>query len=211
MSKPQLIVFDLKGTLIEENSWKDLNIAMGMTESQDQELLQKQRNGHISYEEAQGVLETLYKESGKATRQYIEHIVCSYTYTPHTLSSIKYLKQKEYPLAIISGSMDLVVSRVAADLGISLYAANNAFRFDDDGKLSRIIVHGEDDEFKVHTLRRFAKETGIPVRACIPVGDSENDRGMFILTGNGITFRGSPVSDIASRVVTDLGELMKMF
>ena len=37
---PELIVFDLNKTLIKENSWRDLNLAMGVTPAEDAELME---------------------------------------------------------------------------------------------------------------------------------------------------------------------------
>jgi phosphoserine phosphatase len=35
MIQPKLIIFDLNKTLIHENSWLNLNVAMGVTRSED--------------------------------------------------------------------------------------------------------------------------------------------------------------------------------
>lgn len=206
-NKIRLVVFDLNGTLIRENSWHELNLTLGITEEEDARLLKRHAAGEITYLEGQKELEYLYKLRGKAVRARIEQVLYSYTFVPHAVDTVKYLQEKGYQLAIVSGSLDLLVRRVALKLGIGLFAANNSMLFDAEGRLMMLKVAGEDGPFKTATAKKYAGRLGIPVSACAAVGDSGNDRGIFELTGHGITFKGSPLEDVAWKVIGNLSDL----
>lgn len=47
MNNVKLIVFDLNKTLIKENSWFDLNLALGMTPEEDRYLMELYQSGKI--------------------------------------------------------------------------------------------------------------------------------------------------------------------
>ena len=59
---PELIVFDLNKTLIKENSWRDLNLAMGVTPAEDAELMEQARRGEITDAEGQAELLKIYQQ-----------------------------------------------------------------------------------------------------------------------------------------------------
>ena len=46
--QPKLIVFDLNHTLIRDNSWRNLNLAMGITPEEDAALMARAARGEIT-------------------------------------------------------------------------------------------------------------------------------------------------------------------
>ena len=80
--KPELIIFDLNKTLINENSWLKLNQAMGVTADEDADLLERAARGEITDSEAQLELLNLYQQRGDVSRAHIAQILTEYTYKP---------------------------------------------------------------------------------------------------------------------------------
>ena len=72
---PELIVFDLNKTLIKENSWRDLNLAMSVTPAEDAELMEQARRGEITDAEGQAALLKIYQQRGDVSRSNIEKIL----------------------------------------------------------------------------------------------------------------------------------------
>ena len=78
---PELIVFDLNKTLIKENSWRDLNLAMGVTPAEDAELMELARRGKITDAEGQAELLKIYQQRGNdrvqiSKRSYGDILTC---------------------------------------------------------------------------------------------------------------------------------------
>ena len=97
---PELIVFDLNKTLIKENSWRDLNLAMGVTPAEDAELMEQARRGEITDAEGQAELLKIYQQRGDVSRSNIEKILWQYTYMPYARDVVSELRKRGYNLAI---------------------------------------------------------------------------------------------------------------
>lgn len=185
------VCFDLNNTLISENTWLELNQTMGMTKEEDQKLFNLYRAGKLSYIDWQKKLEEAYIDSGHATRKNIERVVFQYTYNPGAKEIIEYLKDKGYILSLISGSIDILVERVAGELGIPHFFSNNKFVFDENQYLSVIECLGDDIKVKVTQLKQFCNDINIKLTEAACVGDGDNDQEIFKLTRHGIGFKGS--------------------
>ncbi len=72
------------------------------------------------------------------SRQNIEQILSDYTYLPGAQETVKSLLSAGYEFALISGSMDILVEKVASELGITKWACNNRFVFDSENNLINI-------------------------------------------------------------------------
>jgi len=203
----RLVCFDLNGTLINENSWLNLNLAMGVSPAEDEELLALYREGKLSYQEGLNKLLPLYKRGGKFQRDIVSRALFHYSYCEGAKDIVLYLQKKKYHVAIVSGSFDILVEKVARELGVSLWAANNTFVFDEKGVGKAIECLGNDDVFKREKISEMCSALNINVQSCACVGDSENDREIFRLTGKGIALRGSPVDEYAWKVIKKLEEL----
>jgi phosphoserine phosphatase len=207
----KLICFDLNKTLIKENIWLELNLAMGMTQQEDDELMRRYDTSDITYLRFQKILENLYIERGQATRTNILRSILTYTYLDGAQDILTYLKSKGYELALISGSLDLLVVNVANELGITHFAANNRFVFDENDYLKEIQVLDNDEDAKVHQLTEIAHMLGIGLDECACVGDGDNDVKLFDVTGHGITFTGSKIEHKAWKVINELIDLKEIF
>lgn len=206
----RLICFDLNGTLIKENSWLNLNVAMGVTPEEDLDLLNQYREGKISYQEGLNKLLPLYKRKGKFHESIVRQSLFQYTYCDGAKEVVSYL-QKKYRVAILSGSFDILVEKIADELHIPIWAANNRFVFDKHGIGTTIECAGNDDKFKREKVSEMCNALRIDVRSCACIGDSENDQEIFHLTGKGIAFRGSPVEKDAWKTINKLEDLKNIF
>lgn len=203
----KLVIFDVDDTLTDASSWQRLNLAMGVTPEEDQDLYDRYHRGEFSYEEWVGKLFDIYRKHGRANRESVRKVLASYEYKPGAKELVGYLKGKGYALALISGSVDLYVNEVARDLGIELAEANHNFIFDETGSLARIVTFGRDTLSKLNHLNDFCDRLGIPPETCACVGDGANDIELFRATGRGITFRGSPIESAAWKVVDSLSDI----
>lgn len=201
---PELIVFDLNKTLIKENSWRDLNLAMGVTPAEDAELMEQARRGEITDAEGQAALLKIYQQRGDVSRSNIEKILWQYTYMPYARDVVDDLKNRGYNLAIISGAMDMLVQHVATELQITWWRSSNRFIFDDNDQLIQIQSPEKDTSDKLCQLQQLVGELSIALADCMVIGDGANDATLFQATGNGVTFIDSPIVDGARWVVDDL-------
>lgn len=208
--KIKLVCFDLNKTLIVENSWKDLNLAMGITDEEDEYYLQEYNQGRLTYREAQATLLHLYKERGNPTRSAISQAIYRYTYHEGAQEIVRFLQENEYHLALISGSMDILVSRIAKELHIPFWGANNEFVFDENNSLQDIIVLNDEHTAKLIQLKEICEKLKIPLHTVACVGDGDNDRTIFEETKRGITFPGSKLESIAWKIVTKLTDIEKV-
>jgi phosphoserine phosphatase len=211
MSDVKLICFDLDKTLIKENSWYELNLALGISKEDDEVLFHQYKNKEISYDEWNNILLEKYKASGKATRQHITVALSKYSYRRGVQEVIAYLKDKDYKIGLISGSIDILVNMIAEELGIDLFEANSTFVFDDNDCLVNIINTGDNAFGKLKLLEDVAEKMGIGLDECACIGDGDNDIEMFKATGRGITFKGSHIEEDAWKVIGGLVDLKEIF
>lgn len=211
MKKIKLICFDLDDTLITKNSWKHLNFSLGVTAEKDREFYDEYMSGKITYEEWGDKLIELYLEHDDATREGITKILSEYEYADHAREVVENLKNKGYALVLISGSIDILVSLVAHDLGIEYFKATNSFVFDDLGKLVSVHTDGTDTHAKLRYLEAFAEMLNLSLDECACIGDGANDIEMFKKTGNGVTFEGSKIEKEAWKIVESLKDLEAIF
>ena len=116
----KLICFDVNKTLIRENSWLDLNLAMGMTDEEDKVLFNLVDEGIIDTEEWLNIAKNIYRKRGNPTLENIEKVVFNYQYNEGATAVVRYLQEKGYEIAIISGSFDILVSRLTQELNVQL-------------------------------------------------------------------------------------------
>ena len=206
--QPKLIVFDLKHTLIRDNSWRNLNLTMGITPEEDAALIARAAQGGITDAEGQAWLLQRYRQRGDCRRVVVQRILSQYTYMPHAQMVVAALQARGYRVAINSGAMDILVSMVADQLGVALWRASNHFIFDDHDMLCQIDAPDNDAAAKLQQLRELAAEQQVSLSDCLVVGDGSNDVPLFAATGNGVTFADSPAARHARWVIADLRDVL---
>lgn len=203
----ELVCFDLNKTLINETTWDDLNVAMGMTREQDQDYLQQFNAGKFTYRQRTKMLLDIYLKQGLANLPAIMTSISHYNYKEGAVDLVQYLRQQGYHLALISGAMDLLVDKVAAELNIKMAEANNIFIFDANDDLRDIETFDEDNLAKLRHLESFCRKLKLDLTQCVCVGDGDNDITLFEKTRHGITFTGSKIASSAWKVVNNLTEI----
>ena len=105
---------------------------------------------------------------------------------------IRTLKRLGYRFALVSGGFTQIIEKIADELGIDYFAANQLEVV--DGVLTgRILGPVVDRAGKAESLRRFADEARIPVKNTVAIGDGANDLDMLAAAGLGIAFNAKPV------------------
>lgn len=211
MDEIKLICFDLDETLIEKSSWKELSLSLGISTEEDEQLYQEYMARKITYERWNDLVLEKYLEHPDANRESITDILSRYTFREGAREAVNYLREKDYELVLISGSIDIVVNLVAKDLGISYAKANNTFVFDEHDKLQSIHAHGDDVREKANHLESFCEMLDIKITECACIGDGANDIEMFRRTGHGVTFKGSPIEKDAWKVIDSLSDIAEHF
>ncbi len=206
--QPKLIVFDLNHTFIRDNSWRNLNLAMGITLEEDAALMARAVRGEITDAEGQAWLLQRYQQRGDCRRVAVQRILSQYTYMPHAQMVVVALQARGYRVAINSGAMDILVGMVAEQLGVALWRASNHFIFDDHDMLCRIDAPDSDAAAKLQQLRELAAEQQASLSDCLVVGDGANDVPLFAATGNGVAFADSPAARHARWVIADLRDVL---
>ena len=206
--QPKLIVFDLNHTLICDNSWRNLNLAMGITPEEDAALMARAAQGEITDAEGQAWLLQRYRQRGDCRRVVVRRILSQYTYMPHAQMVVAALQARGYRVAVNSGAMDILVSMVAEQLGVALWRASNHFIFDDQDMLCQIDAPDNDAAAKVEQLHQLAAEQQASLSDCLVVGDGANDVPLFAATGNGVAFADSPAARHARWVIADLRDVL---
>lgn len=203
----KLVIYDLNKTLIKDNSWYDLNIAMGITDQEDQMLLNFYQDGIINYHDWLRIIKNIYINRGTLKKYQIEKILHNYTYNEGAHESIKYLKNKGYKIGLISGAMDILVEKVAQEAKIDWWAANNSMHFDKQGNLKNITIIDEDENAKLTLLKQMCQEQNIALHQTVCIGDGDNDILLFKATNRGITFKDSKIEKFAWKTINSLHDI----
>ena len=206
----KLVCFDLDKTLIRGNSWYDLNMALGITDEEDTCMLAWYEQGIITYRQWVELAIAIAKKRSTVTRQLIQDTFHKPTYSPYAREVVRYVQDQGYAVVLISGSIDILVDKIARELDILHAAANNVFVFDDNDQLAEVVTYGQDDLAKLHHLRGFCETLGIDIAQCVCIGDGDNDRELFLKTGKGITFSDSKIRDIAWKTISNLSEITSL-
>ncbi|MET0447841.1 MAG: phosphoserine phosphatase SerB [Aeromicrobium sp.] len=114
------------------------------------------------------------------------------TYAPGARTMIRTLKRLGYKFALVSGGFTHIIEKIADELGIDYYAANQLEVVDGvlTGQVLGAIV---DRAGKATALREFADQAGIPVKNTVAIGDGANDLDMLAASGLGIAFNAKPL------------------
>jgi len=211
MENIKLICFDMDDTLIKQNSWYELGMALGITPEEDKDMVAQNTLGQLPYIDWIKRLENLFKERGEASKENVTRSLFNYEYNAGAKQIVQDLHKKGYKIAIISGSFDILVSRVAKDLNVDFFKGNTSITFDSQNMLEELLTYGDEAESKLKHLLDFCKILDIDISECACVGDGANDIEMFRATGHGVTFENSPITQEAWKVVKFLKDLNSIF
>lgn len=122
----------------------------------------------------------------------LDDVYGSLTYAPGARTMIRTLKRLGYRFALVSGGFTRIIEKIAAELDIDYFAANELEVV--DGKLTgRILGDIVDRAGKAEALRHFAAQARISVKNTVAIGDGANDLDMLAAAGLGIAFNAKPL------------------
>ena len=100
---------------------------------------------------------------------------------------IEVLQENQIEVGLVSGGFTTIVERLAKDLGISLFTANQ-LEIRDDHLTGNLIGPIISRKVKEERLIRWAEELEVPFDKTIAIGDGANDLKMLKSAGLGIAF-----------------------
>lgn len=211
----KLIVFDLDGTILDhtEYIWQTLHQYFQSPKHQTDDAMNKFFNKKISYQEWLDHDIKLMKSLGANKKQILKALK-DITLMPGTKETLKELKKRKYKLAIISGSIDIVLEKFLPNYQkIFDYVFINKFIFNKKGQLTRGIGTPFDMEHKAKGLKLICQKENILLEQTIFIGDNTNDVQIAKLAGKTIAFncKSRKLAKIADVVVKkkDLREILK--
>ncbi len=184
----RLVVMDVDSTLIQGEVIEMIAAHAGC-EAEVAAITESAMNGEKDFTES---LNARVKLLEGVDESALADVYDSLVYAPGARTMIRTLKRLGYRFALVSGGFTQIIERIAAELGVDYFAANELEVV--DGKLTgRILGDVIDRAGKADALRRFADEARIPVRNTVAIGDGANDLDMLAASGLGIAFNAKPV------------------
>ena len=190
-SEVRLIAFDVDGTLVEHDHglvvWQILNHRFVGDATLDRVRYQAFLKGELSY--AQWVqLDVQGWRAGGATRALIEEeIRRDLRLVPNAREVVDELVRRGYLLAIVSGTLDIVLD-VLFPAHPFQHVFANRIRFDTLGSICDCEATPFDMEGKAEALRVLSSQLGFGLRQVAFVGDNINDCPALRLVGCPIAY-----------------------
>jgi len=179
MSCYELVAFDMDGVLVDIlSSWRYIHTCCG---TDNRETLQAYLKGDIGSQNLTEQDVALWRQAGKC-RQDLEQFFRQVALMPGAHACIQALHEQNITTAIVSGGLDILADRIAAETGIQHVLANG-FHGNLEGSIMRVLI-----EDKGKALRRLTVDLGIPLDKVVTVGNSHYDISMFAVSGLSIAF-----------------------
>ena len=203
-----LCVLDVDGTLIEE----EVIDLLGKEADCDKEvalLTAQAMRGELDFEASLKRRVSLLKGLSINVFDRIYHEL---HLSKNAARFIKVLQENQIEVGLVSGGFTTIVERLAKDLGISLFAANQ-LEIKDDHLTGNLIGPIISREVKEERLIRWAKELQVPFERTIAIGDGANDLKMLKRAGLGVAFCAK---DIVNKEINiqvderDFGKVLEM-
>ena len=121
---------------------------------------------------------------------------------------IETLQENQIEVGLVSGGFTTIVERLAKDLGISLFAANQ-LEIRDGCLTGNLVGQVISREVKEETLVRWADELEVPIERTIAIGDGANDLKMLKKSGIGIAFCAKDIVKKQINLHVDDRDLLK--
>jgi len=198
-SRVRLVVFDVDGVLVPiHSSWGYLHEHYGSVEEarRNMELYKK---GLINYYEWMRLdVEAWIRAAGRPiTRRELEEVLGRVPVIPEARRAVEELHSMGVMTALLSGGIDVLVERVARELGVERWEANRLV-FDERGLLVPGGIPIVEALGKDRVLRRMVSDLDVELEETMFVGDSQWDAPAFRVAGCSVL-----VGDAETGVDTD--------
>ncbi len=186
----RLVCFDLDGTLVDniKFSWQIFHDYFQTDEHRRKDAEKNFFSGKITYKQWAEHDMNMWKEKNARKEQFFEAL-SPVKLMPGAMETLMGLKKKGLKLAIISGSLNIVLEKVIPDYGgIFDDIFISKIHFGKDGRISSIEATEFDMDGKALALRKIAEREKLDLKECVFVGDYLNDIKIMQEAGLGIAF-----------------------
>ena len=185
-----LICFDVDGTLVvhpdEQIVWEILNIRFNGDDAANHTRYQQYKAGEITYAEWVALDVGDWLRAG-ATRAQILEAIRDLRLIDGTHETLAELKRRGHKLAIVSGTLDIVLDTLLPEHPFDDVFVNRIF-FNERGVLIGWEPTPYDVDGKARALREIAAREGVGLERCAFVGDSFNDVDIARAAGFAVAF-----------------------
>ena len=178
-----LCVLDVDGTLIEEEVI-DLLGKEANCEKEVALLTAQAMSGELDFESS---LKKRVSLLNGLSIDLFDKIYHELHLSKNAAQFVKTLQENQIEVGLVSGGFTTIVERLAKDLGISLFTANQ-LKIRDGHLTGNLIGPVISREVKEATFVRWAEELQVPFERTIAIGDGANDLAMLKRAGVGIGF-----------------------
>ncbi len=185
-----LVAFDVDGTLVEhpdgKTVWEVLNERFTGSDDQNRERFAMYRTGRLSYSEWVALDVTSWRDAG-ATRQDLIAALAPLRLVEGAAETLSALKERGMRLAVISGTLDLLLDTLFPDHPFDEVYTNRIW-FDEQGRIAGWQATPFDMDGKGVALRAIAMREEVPLSRCAFVGDHANDLSAARVAGLTVAF-----------------------
>ncbi|GBF09746.1 phosphoserine phosphatase [Aeropyrum pernix] len=207
----KLVIFDVDGVLVEvKSSWGYIHRRLGV-EEEAMKVKEMFERGSIDYIEWMRLDTELWirASGGRLHRSRLMEIVGEIPLRREAFTAVRILRRMGLRIGLVSSGIDLLVRRVAAEIGADAWASNRLL-FDKNGFLlpggSPLV--GVD---KRGAVTRMAYELGASLEEVAYVGDSRWDASAMSIVGLPIAYNdGGELDGVAKARVDSLLEVPRV-
>ena len=191
MHKYKLVCFDVDGTLVDnvKFSWQVFHDYFQTDKVKREDARNKFMNGDISYLEWANHDLNMWKDKNARKDDFIKALE-PLRLMNGAVEVIRELKKNNISLAIISGSLNVVLEKFFPDYNeIFDDIFLSRIHFDKIGNIAKIEATEYDMDKKAEALRKLAEKKNIGLKECVFIGDYLNDIQVLKDAGLGIAFK----------------------
>jgi phosphoserine phosphatase len=192
----------MESTIIENEMLDELAEFLGLRDEVS-EITRQAMNGEIDFAAAL-VARVALLAGMKATR--LAEAASRIRIMPGAAALVATMRAHGAHAALVSGGFTVFTASVRQTLGFDSDIANELIV--EKGRLTGTVrAPIVTRETKLAALKSLAAERGLPLAACLAVGDGANDLPMIEAAGLGVAFRAKPAVAARARIRIDHGDL----
>jgi phosphoserine phosphatase len=206
----KLVCFDLDGTLIDETEyiWLTIYEHLGVDLKETQKVAKKFWAKEITYPEW-CISDLNFLKQKKMHLKHFQEIAKKLKVMNGAIETITELKKKGIKIAVISGSLDIMVDLLFPQNTFD-YLLVNKIVFDKEGFVEDLIPTKYDCDEKGAGLLMLCKKEKISTRGCVFIGDNKNDISAAKAAGLAVSFNSKSAElDSSCNVVIKEKDLRK--